>query len=631
MKYTLLLLATALLAVSCQNNDTETTDGAPRQYTIEQFMDNEEVFGASLSMDNKEVLVTSNKTGIFNAYTIRTKDGYMKSRTTSADNSAYAISFFPADKRILFTSDNNGDEVYQIFMQDEEGQVTNLTPDSAARAEFYQWAHDGQSFFYGSNKRDQRFMDVYEMPLSTLQPTLVFQNDPGYNFNGISNDKKYLVLSKSVNTNDSDLFLYELATQQFTKVSRNPASHSLADFAPDNSAVYFLTDDGAEFTYLMRYDIATQAYTKEKEGKWDIAYAFFSHGGKYRVVGFNADGKNELEIIETASGQPVTFPKFDQGDITSIRFSRDEKMAAFYVGTSISPADLYVYDLEKNKGKRLTELLNMDIRPQDLAPAQVVRFPSFDGLEIPAIYYKPLQASTENKVPALVWVHGGPGGQSRQDYSPLIQFLVNHGYAVLAVNNRGSSGYGKTFFRMDDQKHGEEDLQDCIYGKKWLQQQDYIDSAKIGIIGGSYGGFMVMAALTSQPEAFEVGVNLFGVTNWLRTLQSIPPWWESFREALYQEMGDPSTADSIRLHRISPLFHAENVVKPVMVLQGAQDPRVLQVESDEIVAAVKQNGVPVEYVLFEDEGHGFVKKENEIEAYGKILAFLDQYLREGFE
>jgi dipeptidyl aminopeptidase/acylaminoacyl peptidase len=209
----------------------------------------------------------------------------------------------------------------------------------------------------------------------------------------------------------------------------------------------------------------------------------------------------------------------------------------------------------------------------------------------------------------------------------LIQYLVNHDYAVLAVNNRGSSGYGKTFFGLDDQNHGENDLQDCIEGKNYLASLPYVDKDNIAIVGGSYGGFMVMRAMTHTPEEFKVGVNLFGVTNWLRTLKNIPPWWESFREALYLEMGDPNTEDSLRLYDISPVFHGDKVKHPVMVLQGATDPRVLQVESDEMVAAIKKNGVPVEYVLFDDEGHGFVKKENQIEGYGKMLEFLDSYLK----
>jgi dipeptidyl aminopeptidase/acylaminoacyl peptidase len=302
-------------------------------------------------------------------------------------------------------------------------------------------------------------------------------------------------------------------------------------------------------------------------------------------------------------------------------------MMRLTVGTSKSPSDIYVYTIETKELKRLTESLNKEINPDDLVSAEVVRFKSFDGLDIPAIYYKPHQATADNKVPALVWVHGGPGGQSRTGYFALIQYLVNHGYAVLAVNNRGSSGYGKTFYKMDDRNHGDKDLKDCIAGKNWLASRDYIDGEKIGIIGGSYGGYMTMAAMTFTPDEFNVGVNIFGVTNWLRTLKSIPPYWESFRNALYTEIGDPNTEDSVRLYNISPLFHAQHVKNPVMVLQGANDPRVLQIESDEIVEAVKKNNVPVEYLVFPDEGHGFIKKENEIKGYGEILKFLDTHLK----
>jgi dipeptidyl aminopeptidase/acylaminoacyl peptidase len=223
-------------------------------------------------------------------------------------------------------------------------------------------------------------------------------------------------------------------------------------------------------------------------------------------------------------------------------------------------------------------------------------------------------------------IHGGPGDQSRLNYDPLTQYLVNHGYVILAVNNRGSSGYGKTFYAADDQKHGDVDLKDCIESKKFLIASGYVDSTKIGIMGGSYGGYMTLAALAFAPEEFKVGVDIFGVANWLRTLNSIPPYWESFKEALYKELGNPKT-DSIALYKKSPLFHADKITKPLIVLQGANDPRVLKIESDEVVAAVKKNKVPVEYIVFEDEGHGFVKKENEIKGYKAILDFLDQHLK----
>jgi dipeptidyl aminopeptidase/acylaminoacyl peptidase len=223
-------------------------------------------------------------------------------------------------------------------------------------------------------------------------------------------------------------------------------------------------------------------------------------------------------------------------------------------------------------------------------------------------------------------VHGGPGGQARLPYNAVIQYLANHGYAVLDVNNRGSSGYGKTFFTADDRKHGREPLWDCIEAKKYLGSLGYIDAEKIGIMGGSYGGYMVLAALAFKPEEFAVGVDIFGVSNWVRTLESIPPYWESFRKSLYTEIGDPST-DLEFLRETSPLFHADKIKKPLIVLQGANDPRVIKPESDEIVEAVKKNNGIVEYIVFDDEGHGFTKKENEIRAYKAVLDFLETHLK----
>jgi dipeptidyl aminopeptidase/acylaminoacyl peptidase len=288
---------------------------------------------------------------------------------------------------------------------------------------------------------------------------------------------------------------------------------------------------------------------------------------------------------------------------------------------------MYLYTFESGTLSQHTNTLNPEINRDDLVGGQVIRYPSFDGLEIPSILYKPHQASTKKPVPAILWIHGGPGGQSRVGFSSLLQYYVNHGYVVLAVNNRGSSGYGKTFYNLDNRRHGEDDLMDCVKAQDFRAGLGYVDMEKVGIVGGSYGGYMVMAALAFQPEEFAVGVDIFGVTNWLRTLKSIPPWWEANRKALYDELGDPTTEDSIRLYNISPLFHASNVTKPLLVLQGANDPRVLQVESDEIVNAVKANGVPVEYIVFDDEGHGFRKKENQIEGYGQVLLFLDKYLK----
>jgi dipeptidyl aminopeptidase/acylaminoacyl peptidase len=326
-----------------------------------------------------------------------------------------------------------------------------------------------------------------------------------------------------------------------------------------------------------------------------------------------------------AGEKPVALPRLP-GEIRQARVSPSGNLMAFYVNSDRSPNNLYVYDMRTGKAKQLTHSLSKEIDPNDLVDAQVVRFRSFDGTVVPSIFYKPKGASGANKVPALVYVHGGPGGQTMRGYSAQIQYLVNHGYAVLGINNRGSSGYGKTFFRADDRKHGREPLWDCVEAKTWLASQGYVDPERIGIMGGSYGGYMTLAALAFRPEAFKVGVDIFGVSNWVRTLENIPPYWESFRKALYDEIGDPAK-DKDFLVATSPLFHASNIRKPLMVIQGANDPRVIKPESDEIVEAVKKSGVPVEYVVFGDEGHGFSKKKNQAEASAKILAFLDKYLK----
>ncbi|MEM6514800.1 MAG: prolyl oligopeptidase family serine peptidase [Bacteroidota bacterium] len=630
MKSKLLVLIMVLMVISCKEEPKEEAM-AQREignYTIAQFMDNEAISGGSFSADKSKLLVSSNRTGIYNAYTVPAKGGEMTAITQSDTTSYFASSFFPNDDRMLLSADGNGDEISHLYVLKQGEAMQDITPTEGAVASFYGWSNDDNYLYYGSNKRNPQFFDVYKMSIDDYSSEMIYQNDNGMNFSGMSDDENYFALTKSVNTNDSDLFIYNSETEEMIQINENQSGNSAQDFSKDNSKFYYTTDDGGEFSYLMSYDLETKEKTKVLEKDWDISGAGFTSNGNYMVVYSNEDGKNAIDVLDVETMKPIELPDFGDKSITSVSFSDDEKWMRLYVGGSNTPSNLYTHSFENDETYKISDVLNKEINPEDLVEAKVIRFKSFDGTEIPAIYYLPHQASAENKIPAMVWVHGGPGGQTRQGFSSLMQYMVNQGYAVLAVNNRGSSGYGKTFYQMDDKKHGEDDLQDCVEGKNWLAEQPEIDGTKIGIIGGSYGGYMTMAALTYTPEEFDVGVNLFGVTNWMRTLKSIPPYWESFRESLYLELGDPFSADSVRLKRISPLFHTEKVTKPLIVLQGSQDPRVLQVESDEIVEGVKANGVPVEYVLFEDEGHGFIKKENQIEAYSRIVAFLDKYLKD---
>lgn len=623
MKKILALLLAASLLWSCSEIKQAKE---VKKYTIKQFMENTRVFGSSFSFDEKKILFTSNKSGIYNAYTVDVGSGKIEQITDSKKSAMYSSSFFPDDNRIFVAADNEGDEINHIFLREENGTMKDLTPDSAARASFYMWYRDSKAFLYGSNKRNPKYMDIYEMDIKTFEPKLVYENDGGYRIGAVSQDKKLFAFSKTIIKQNSNMYLYNRDTKEMKLLSGHEGNINFKpiEFSPDNKFLYFKTDKDSEFMYVMKYNIETGASEKVYSDKWDVDYAYHSYNSKYYVLGINRDAQTVIKILDKDNNE-IKFPEFKGASISSVNISKSEKYMTFYVSASNSTSNLYFYNFETGKYKQLTNTMNPEINKDDLVVAQVVRYKSFDSLEVPAILYKPHVASKNSKVPALLYMHGGPGGQSKMGFNSQIQFLVNHGYAIIAVNNRGSGGYGKTFEEADDMKHGEDDLQDCIYAKPYLASLGWVDTTKIGILGGSYGGYLVAAALAFTPDEFAVGVNIFGVTNWLRTLKNIPPWWEDFREALYKEIGNPET-DSAYLYKISPLFHAKNIKKPMIVLQGANDPRVLKVESDELVEAAESNGAVVEYVVFDDEGHGFRKKENEIVANEKILKFLDKYL-----
>jgi prolyl oligopeptidase len=604
--------------------------GSVRTYDARTFHENTSILGASFSHDESRLLVTSDQTGVFNAYAQPVGGGALAPLTRSTADSHFAIGYFPHDDRFLYGADQGGNELDHVYVMEKDGTPRDLTPGDKLKASFVDWSGDKKSFYLATNERDPKAFDLYRYDAEGYQRTRVFENKGGYSLGGVSPDGRWVALNKTNNNADSDIFLWDTKKPKAAPVKITPhqgsVQHTAQAFSRDSKKLYYTTDGQGEFAQAWSYDLAGKKHAAEIAADWDVLYVGFSETGRYRVSATNEDARTVLTVLDTQAGQPLALPRLPKGDITGVQFSPSETKMAFYVTTDRAPANLYVLDLAGGSPAQLTSTLNPAIDPEQLVDGQVVRYESFDGAEIPAILYQPRQASATRKVPALVWVHGGPGGQSRLGYSATIQHLVNHGYAVLAVNNRGSSGYGKTFFHQDDRKHGEVDLQDCVWARKYLAGLDWVDGARVGIIGGSYGGYMVLAALTFEPDAFNLGIDIFGVSNWLRTLESIPPWWGSFRASLYAEMGDPGT-DRERLHRISPLFHAKNITKPLLVVQGANDPRVLQVESDEIVEAVKQNNVPVEYLVFPDEGHGFEKKQNRIAASEAYLTFLQAHLQ----
>ena len=617
-----------LLAAACASQPPA-DDGAFRRYTAEQLYKNVTISGASFSHDESRVLYSSDASGVFNVYAQPTAGGPPVQLTQSTTDSCFSVSYFPADDRFLYSADQGGNELHHLYVMHPDGAVRDITPGPRLKAVFGGFSKDGERFFVWTNERDPKAFDLYEYLSSDLSRVLLFENQRAFSPGPVSPDGRRLALARVNDNADTDILVVDLssgerATKRVTP-TEGTIQHSALTFTRDSAELYYATDEHGEFRQVWRYEFATTEHRPAVVDQWDVMNVVFSHEGRYTVTTVNVDGSTKLNIYDREMGRTYDLPGLPLGDITGAVFSRSEKKMAFYVTSDRTPTNLFVLDTTNGHYRQLSSSQNRDVNPSHMVDAEVVRSPSFDGLPVPALLYRAVEATAAHPLPALVYVHGGPGGQSRRGYSPEIQHLVNNGYTVLAVNNRGSSGYGKTFYHMDDRKHGDVDLEDVVAAKEYLAKLDYVAGTRIGVMGGSYGGFMVVAALAFKPEVFAVGIDIFGVTNWVRTLESIPPWWAAFRQSLYAELGDPAT-DKERLTRTSPLFSAHLIRKPLLVVQGKNDPRVLQVESDELVAAVKKAGVPVEYVIFDDEGHGFQKRENRITASKSYLRFLESNL-----
>ena len=599
-----------------------------RLYSIEELKKTVQVSGPVFSSDGRSVLFSSNESGIQNVYSVSLRGGAKTAVTASHDDAVAVVASFPHDDRILFRHDHAGDDNQHLIVRCSDSQSIDVTPGENVRAVFKGWSESGRSFFFASNARDAKAFDVYRLDAKTLTRVLLYRNDGDYEVGRVSPDGRWIALTKSAPDGSADgneLFVADRTRGNLHRVAKGGSSEPLS-FDRGSRGLYFLTDQHSDFARLVRYDLRSGAQSDLETPDAEVTFAAFSPDGHHRAIGIDRAGRTDLEITDTATGARIPVPGLHAGRVDGAAFSNDGRKLLFTSDDDRSPTNVYVFDLKTRALTRVTDTLNPAIDANELVDGADIRFSSFDAMSIPAILFTPRGASATAKAPAVVWVHGGPGGEYTHGYFSVIQYLVNHGYAVLGVNNRGSSGYGKAFLAADDQRHGREPLWDCVAAKGYLAALPFVDGERIAIAGESYGGYMVLAALAFQPTVFCAGIDFYGVANWVRTLESIPPSWESDRRRLYAEIGDP-VKDRANLEAISPLFHADNIERPLLVVQGANDRRTLRSESDQIVEAVRKNGVPVTYLLFEGEGHGLAKRENQIEAFRATLEFLDRYAK----
>lgn len=604
--------------------------------------------GHAFSPDGKRLLVNSDTTGVTNAYAVTLDGEKFEPLSDSENNAIYAVSWFPDDERVLLTGDAGGNEQNSVFVREPDGTMHDLLPPGdyevagqQSGLRFEAWQADGEAFFLTSTERDPQVADLYRYDAETYERELVFRNTrelpfPTRGFH-VSPDGRWLSLDFHHTRYDFDIYLVDLHSEdrQPKLVLSSPDGeivHRGMGFTPDSEKLVYGTDEHGEFFDAWTLDLDTEETAPLVEGEWDITQArtgldygvYYSSDGRYRMDIVNADGRNQVTLVDTREDSEIDLSFLPEGMLSQPRFASDGRHLAIQLERDTRPTDVYVVDLEQRSSRRLTEALNPAIAEDDLVESEIVRFTSEDGLEIPGLLYRPHQASAETPVPAMVWIHGGPGGQSRPGYNSVIQFLVNQGYAIYAINNRGSQGYGKTFREADRRAHGQADLKDVVASRDFLENIDWIDGERIGVMGRSYGGYLTLAAITFEPEVFDVAISIVGFSDYVSNIER-GGWRLPRLAAAWDEMGHPERDEEF-LRAKSPLYFADRIQIPLFVSAGANDVRVSIDQNDRLVEAAREAGAHVEYLVFDDEGHGFRKRVNRITAAEAYVDFLERFL-----
>jgi dipeptidyl aminopeptidase/acylaminoacyl peptidase len=590
--------------------------------------------GLSFSPDGGKVLVSMDADGVPNAWALPLGKGEPVQLTRSAKEPVWTVSYFPADERFLYRSGPAGDEAH-LFVRERDGKAVELIPGKVTR--FFGWAGDGKSFFVEALNSSGPSWDLFRVAAAGYQKTRLDRNSSHVSrLAAVSGDGRYVAYSEKFSDLTRNLRLRDLTTglSRSLKANEGFEVNIPLRFSPDGKTLLLLHDGERPFRALERLE-TTAGQVKElisKElvrGDWDLLDAAYSPDGKRVAVIANGDSRSSLQLYDTATWKPVVLPGLPAtGEVTAVAFSRDGRSLAFVASASDSPPAVWLYDLARPGTPRR-------LSAGDGAGAagvgggwvagEVRRFKaSFDQQEIPGILYKPRAASPEHPVPAVVWVHDGPSGQATLAFDPLIQSLVGRGYAVYAVNPRGSFGYGKTFLQLDDRRHGEGDLQDCIDVKGQLAATGWVDPARIAIGGVGFGGFLALDALAFEPQTFAAGVDLFGVADWQRLINTMP-YGQSERTALTEEMGHVN--DLLAAQHMNPRAKAGDIVRPLLIVQGAQDTLAIPADAAEIAGRMKGNQRTVELLTLPDAAHGLVLRADREKVYAAVGDFLDANLK----
>jgi dipeptidyl aminopeptidase/acylaminoacyl peptidase len=597
-----------------------------QNYSIERYLNIRSAGSPTFSADGNRIAFLTNITGTSQIWMMSANGGYPEQITAYQDNVGF-VKWSPNGSGLIFGKAVGGNENTQFFWLSNDGaEIKELTNNPTVRHNFADFSHDGTKIYYSSNKRDRNFFDIYSMNLADGKEELLYQQDGNNDFAAASKDGSKLIISRDgIELGlDNNLYLIDAKTKQETLLTPHEGASQIGvvDFLDDNT-VLLGSNDGREFINFARMDLKTKKVQFLDDTNWDLGGGDISDDGRMFAYTINRDGFSELYIIETKDigkkSPAVKLPA--QGIVGGLEFSKDGKKIAFTFNSAKNNNDIWIYDIQAKSLMQLTKSSRSGIPNSSFIEPELIKYKTFDGKEISAWFYKPTNAS--GKLPVIVSVHGGPEGQERPGFNGLYQYYLSRGYAVLATNVRGSTGYGKTFTHLDDVQKREDSVKDLAFAVEWLKTSGGADAKRIAVMGGSYGGYMTMAAITLYPDLFAAAVNTVGIVNWETFLKNTSGYRRRQREVEYGRLN----RDLDFLRSISPLAKVDKIKTPLFVIHGKNDPRVPYTEAEQVVKALKDRNAIVEYKLYDDEGHGISKLKNRLELYPLVADFLDKYMK----
>jgi len=626
------------------------------QHTISHYLNVRQALGPSLSADGERLAFITDITGVPQVWQVPlirdAEHALWPDQLTFEPDRVSVVQYSPGpgDGRLLYGRDMRGSEKMQVFLLLEDGSSICLTEGHEASMHILgRWSADGQQVLFAGNRREPGLFDLYLQslprestgagtgPVALEEARLVWRNDrAGYlHSQGLSPDGKHAVVTRVASSFGHELLEIDLETgtarQLLPAEGEAQVRVTACCYAPDGRSLFLTTDLNSDFLYIARLDLETGALETLVAPEWDCEALDVSPDGTKLAYAVNFEGTSQFYVLDLLAGSSRAMPPPSSGaGVVAdglLNFSTDGTRLAFSLSCSTRTADIYVWYLETDRVRTVTRSSHGGLSCAAFVAPELIQFPTFDqgaggqARHIPAWFYCPPRSASEPRA-AVVIVHGGPEGQYRPGFNPIAQYLVANGYAVLAPNVRGSTGYGKAYSHLDDVEKRMDSVADLAHAAQWLKARDDIDGERIAVYGGSYGGFMVLSALTTYPELWAAGVDIVGISNLATFLENTSDYRRAHREAEYGSLA----RDRAFLERIAPINHIDRLCAPLMVIHGANDPRVPLSEAEQLVDALHAREVPVECLTFDDEGHGVVKLHNKQIAYPAVVTFLDRYL-----